>query len=168
MVDHYGLDESWEKGLRGHVDKIFAIDDLANTPHDCDVLLNQNLLENLDNAYQGLAPHHCRKLLGPRFALLRPEFRKTRETLRERDGIIRRILVFFGGVDPTGETEKALEALEMLGRPEVAVDVVVGSNNPRGKKIEAICRGMRNVTFHQQISNTVSYTHLTLPTKRIV
>ena len=153
VVDHYGLDENWEKKLRKHVGKIFVIADLTDRPHECDVLLNQNLLDNLDNAYQGLVPHHCRKLLGPRFALLRPEFRKARETLRERDGIIRRILVFFGGVDPTGETEKALEALRMLGRPDVAVDVVVGSNNPKGEKIEAICRGMDNVAFHQQISN---------------
>lgn len=153
VVDHYGLDESWEKRLRGNVDKIFVIDDLANRRHECDVLLNQNLLDNLDNAYQELIPNHCRKLLGPKFALLRPEFREARETLRKRDGIIRRILVFFGGVDPTGETEKALEALDILGRPDIAVDVVVGSNNPNGEKIEAICRGMSNVTFHQQISN---------------
>jgi UDP-2,4-diacetamido-2,4,6-trideoxy-beta-L-altropyranose hydrolase len=153
VVDHYGLDESWEKGLKGHVDKIFVIDDLANRPHDCDVLLNQNLLDDLENTYKELVPQQCRKLLGPRFALLRPEFRRARETLRGRDGIIRRILVFFGGVDPTGETEKALEALEMLRRPDIAVDVVVGSNNPNGQKIEAICRGMNNVTFHQQISN---------------
>ena len=153
VVDHYGLDEPWEKMLRGHVHKIFVIDDFADRPHDCDVLLNQNLVSDLGNTYESLVPDHCRKLLGPRFALLRPEFRKARETLRDRDGIIRRLLVFFGGVDPTGETEKALEALEMLGRPDIAVDAVVGSNNPRREKIEGICRGMRNVTFHQQISN---------------
>ena len=153
VVDHYGLGESWEKALRGHVDKIFVIDDLANRRHDCEVLLNQNLLDNLDIVYQELVPHHCRKLLGPRFVLLRPEFRKARETLRERDGIIRRILVFFGGVDPTCETEKALGALKMMGRPDIVVDVVVGSNNPNGQEIEAICRSMRSVTFHYQISN---------------
>lgn len=153
VVDHYGLDENWEKKLRKHAGKIFVIDDLTDHPHECDVLLNQNLLDNLDNAYQGLVPCHCRKLLGPRFALLRPEFRKARETLRERDGTIRRILVFFGGVDPTGETIKALEAIEMLARPDIVVDVVVGSNNPRVKEIEAICRTMSNVNFHHQISN---------------
>lgn len=153
VVDHYGLDESWEQGLRGRVDKILVIDDLVNRPHDCDVLLNQNLLDDLDNAYQGLVPNGCRKLLGPRFALLRREFREAREMLRDRDGMIRRTLVFFGGVDPTSETEKALKALEMLGRPDLAVDVVVGSNNPQGEKIEAICRCKRNVTFHRQVSN---------------
>ncbi len=153
VVDHYGLDEYWEKKLRKHVGKIFVLDDLADRPHECDVLLNQNLLDGRANAYQGLVPHHCRKLLGPRFALLRPEFRKARETLRERNGTIGRILVFFGGVDPTGETIKALEALEMLGRPDIVVDVVVGSNNTRGDEIVALCRSMSNVTFHQQISN---------------
>jgi UDP-2,4-diacetamido-2,4,6-trideoxy-beta-L-altropyranose hydrolase len=153
VVDHYGLDESWERKLREHVGKVFVIDDLVNRPHDCDVLLNQNLLGDLDKAYESLVSDHCRKLLGPTFALLRPEFRKARETLRQRDGTIRRILVFFGGVDPTGETEKALDAIDQLDAPDIAVDVVVGANNPRAEIIQAICQGMPNVTFHQQVSN---------------
>ena len=42
IVDHYGLDENWEKIMRPHVGKIMVIDDLADRRHDCDLLLDQN------------------------------------------------------------------------------------------------------------------------------
>lgn len=153
VVDHYSLETAWEKRLRQYVKRIFVIDDLANRHHDCNVLLDQNLYEDMNTLYDGLVPEHAKKLIGPRFALLRPEFRKARETLRQRDGTVRRILVFFGGVDPTGETEKALDAIEQLNRPEIAVDVVVGGSNPRIDAIQERCSSMPNATFHRQVSN---------------
>src|SRR3989344_1282314 len=33
VVDHYRLDATWERTLRGDVGKIMVIDDLANRPH---------------------------------------------------------------------------------------------------------------------------------------
>lgn len=153
VVDHYGLDVTWERILHPKVGRIFVIDDLANRPHDCDMLLDQNLYVGMESRYTDLVPPHARQLLGPRFALLRPEFRKARETLCWRDGTVRRILVSFGGVDPTRETEKVLEALQELNRMDIAVDVVVGDNNPRADVIRAKCGGLPNVTFHCQISN---------------
>ena len=153
VVDHYGLDVTWERLLRPKVGHIFVIDDLANRHHDCDLLLNQNLYAEMESHYTEMLPHHARQLLGPRFALLRPEFHKARESLRKRDGTIRRILVFFGGVDPTRETEKALEALRQLNRLDIAVDVVIGISNPQADVIHTRCSEMPNVSFHSQISN---------------
>ena len=46
VVDHYGLDARWETSLRPAVGRIFVIDDLADRPHDCDCLLDQNLVAN--------------------------------------------------------------------------------------------------------------------------
>ena len=43
VVDHYALDERWEGYLRPYVKKIMVIDDLADRPHACDLLLDQNL-----------------------------------------------------------------------------------------------------------------------------
>lgn len=153
IVDHYGLDAAWERQFRPAVGRIFVIDDLADRPHDCDLLLDQNLHAAMDQRYTGLLPRHARQLLGPRFALLRPEFHKARASLRKRDGTIRRVLIFFGGVDLTQETEKSLEALRRLNRPDVAVDVVVGCGNPRADDISAKCSKMPNVMFHRQVAN---------------
>ncbi|MEH6873424.1 MAG: UDP-2,4-diacetamido-2,4,6-trideoxy-beta-L-altropyranose hydrolase [Candidatus Competibacter sp.] len=153
IVDHYALDRAWESRLRPLVKRIMVIDDLADRPHDCDLLLDQNLYEGMEQRYAGLVPADCRLLLGPRYALLRPEFRKAREQLRQRDGVVRRILVFFGGADPTNETAKALRAIQRLERPDIAVDVVVGAANPHRAEIEALCAELPNASFHCQVAN---------------
>jgi len=46
VIDHYGLDARWETSLRPAVGRIFVIDDLADRTHDCDCLLDQNLVAN--------------------------------------------------------------------------------------------------------------------------
>lgn len=153
VVDHYELDAAWERKLQPHASKLMVIDDLANRSHACDLLLDQNYYRNQDQRYQGLVPEHCITLLGPGHVLLRPEFAAARKRLRARDGIVRRILIFFGGSDSTNQTQKALEALKLLERPDIEVDVVVGSANPNRKTIRAVCDGFVNVTFHCQVSN---------------
>ena len=153
VVDHYVLDERWERYLRPYVKKIMVIDDLADRAHDCDLLLDQNFYDNLESRYDGLVPSSCKKLLGPKYALLRPEFREARKNLRKRDGHVKRIMIFFGGSDPTDETSKALEAIRMLNRPDIAVDVVVGSANPHKDKINEVCAAMTNVDYYCQIEN---------------
>ena len=81
VVDHYGLDASWEAQLLDALaaDKgtslLLAIDDLADRPHRADLLLDQNFSGAVsDQRYQGLVPSHCRQLLTPHYALLGPEY----------------------------------------------------------------------------------------------
>jgi len=153
VVDHYALDRRWEEQMRPFVRKIMVIDDLADHPHDCDLLLDQNLYEDMETRYDGLVPEHCIKLLGPKYALLRRGFREARANLRERDGTVKRILVFFGGSDSTNETAKALEAIQLLGRPDIAVDVVVGLSNPHKDGIKEMCSIMPNAKYYCQVDN---------------
>ena len=150
VVDHYALDAEWERFLRPSVDRILVIDDLADRPHDCDFLLDQNFYPGMERRYKGLVPPGCKQFLGPEFALLRPEFKKARRKLRRRKGKIRRLLVFFGGTDPGNETAKVLAALSLLNRPELRVDVVVGAKNPHKKAIAETCRSLPGVRFHCQ------------------
>lgn len=152
VIDHYALDWRWEAQLRPLVKRVMVIDDLADRPHDCDLLLDQNLYWDMESRYNGLVPDACHKLVGPRYALLRPEFAKARRTLRQRDGQVRRILVFFGGVDHSNETAKALQALSALGRKDLAVDVVVGGANPHKDEIKAVCR-TNGFDYHCQVGN---------------
>ena len=78
LVDHYQLDARWENALRATGVKIMAIDDIADRPHDCDLLLDQNFCRNMDGRYDGLLPQHANRLLGPNYALLRQEFSQAR------------------------------------------------------------------------------------------
>lgn len=153
VVDSYALDAVWEQRLRPLVREIFVIDDLANRPHDCDVLLDQNYYREMRHRYDGLVPPACKLLLGPSHALLREEFYEAREKIGVRDGVLCRILVFYGGSDTTRETEKAIRALVQLQLPSVAVDVVVGGSNSHRAYIEELCAAHDFLHYHCQVSN---------------
>ncbi len=153
IVDHYALDARWEKALRPMCRGLMVIDDLADRQHDCDLLLDQNYYCNQGQRYQGLLPEQCVTLLGPDYVLLRPEFDEARHQLRVRDGIIKRILIFFGGSDSTNQTEMALTALEQLNRRDISVDVVVGLTNPNRHSIQILCDRLPYATYHCNVSN---------------
>ena len=154
VVDHYGLDADWESLMRGAAMKIMVIDDLADRAHDCDLLLDQNLQE--PGRYAGFVPDDCHILIGPRYSLLRPQFAAERQWLRPREGKLERLLVFFGGTDPGGQTLKALEAIRLLGRPGLAVDVVIGKDNPHRATIEVACHALLGATLQCQVGNMAS------------
>lgn len=153
VVDHYGLDREWEQHLRPLVKEIFVIDDLANRSHDCDILLDQNFYRNREKRYLDLVPKTCRLLLGPQHALLRQEFYQAQANLRQRDGKLRRILLFYGGSDRTRETEKAIAALLQLRLFAVQVDVVVGGSNARSETVRALCEKQQGFQYHFQGTN---------------
>ena len=136
IVDHYALGGAWEKTMRPFVRAIMVIDDLADRPHECDLLLDQNLLPDMERRYQNLVPDDCRLLLGPAYALLRDEFYTAEATAQERNQVTH-LLIFFGGGDPDNLTASALRELEGL---DVTADVVIGAGNPHRCDIEALCR----------------------------
>lgn len=150
VVDHYQLDAAWESRARAVAKRIFVIDDLADRPHDCDVLLDQNLYTDGELRYSGRVPPACRLLLGPRYALLRAEFGRLRAGVRPRTGKVGRLLVFFGGGDAGNQTTTALEALSRIDAPR-NVDVVIGAEHPHRGPIEKLCAA-RGYQLHVQTS----------------
>lgn len=126
VVDHYQLDSRWEKAMRPAADSLMAIDDLADRPHDCELLLDQNLVANMARRYDGKLPPGCRQLLGPRHALLRPEFGKLSARSKPADDAPLRVLLMFGGADPQALCLRLLRILApQAGRFEL--NVVAGS-----------------------------------------
>lgn len=148
VVDHYGLDVEWERRLRLHAGKLMVIDDLASRHHDCDALLNQNYSAEGERRYAALVPAACKLLMGPRYALLRPEYAAYRKTLRARDGQVGSVLVFFGGSDPHNMTGMALAALSHAGLRHLKVNVVVGANNPHREALENQAEGRPKTAIH--------------------
>lgn len=148
IIDHYEIDMEWEQSIRPYTKKLMVIDDLARA-HDCDLLLDQNVVPNFEVRYDELVPKRCIKLLGPKYLIMREEFIEARQQIRQRNQNIQRLLVFMGGTDPTNETLKILTALEELTFAHV--DVVVGNGNVNKENIEQICH-KRNYHYHCQIS----------------
>lgn len=149
VVDHYALDARWESALRQASKNILVIDDIADRRHDCNVLLDQNFYADAETRYVGKVPEHCQLLLGPRYALLREEFRLLHKQVRPRKGSVQRILIFFGGVDADNYTALAIEALTNIGINELQVDVVIGAQHPFRESIQAACI-RHNFTCHVQ------------------
>ncbi len=162
IVDHYGLNRHWETAMRQAVGRILVIDDLVSCAHDCDALLNQNSLDSRQTLarYQAILPETLPKtiryLLGPQYALLRPSFIEARQVLRQDqyrhrrwNGPVRRLLVFMGGTDPTGETRRILNGLKDRSGALV-VDVVVGAGNPQREAIAQACAMHPLWRFHCQ------------------
>ncbi len=142
VVDHYGIDAEWETRMRPFCSALMAIDDLANRNHDCDVLLDQNLVCESERRYEPLIPKNARALLGPRYALLREEFRDGCFAARKRDGRIERLFVFIGGVDDSDETSKVLRAISGPQMLRLHVVVLLGKSAPYAPAVRDRCAAL--------------------------
>jgi UDP-2,4-diacetamido-2,4,6-trideoxy-beta-L-altropyranose hydrolase len=139
VVDHYALDQRWELALRSAVGRICVIDDLADRHHECDLLLDQSLHDSPETRYSGLVNASARLFVGPRYALLRPEFDDV--AIRMRDGGLRRMLIFLGGIDPSNEALKVVSALRALGQETPSATFVLGRANPNARHVHRIAHG---------------------------
>lgn len=154
IIDHYSIDIRWEQLVRPFTKEIMVIDDLANRQHDCDILLDQNFYLNMETRYDGLVPLTTKLLLGPSHALLREEFIQAKKHIKPFNGKLERVFIFFGGSDPTNETEKVLRAImPLIQKFNFEVDVVVGKSNPNKKQIEEISLTSNSIHYHCQINN---------------
>lgn len=145
VVDHYQLDRRWESAMRRDVRQIMVIDDHPRRPHDCDVLLDQNLPATADAPVDATG---AQALFGVEYALLQPEYRQLRREARPRTGAIRRVLISFGGSDRFGLTASALRATLANTAGDVAVDVVMPSSIPDRAEIEAVATASSRATVH--------------------
>lgn len=147
VVDHYALDARWHKAVRPYADRIMVIDDLADRLHDCDLLLDQNLIANFASRYSGRVPEHCGLLLGPHYALLQPQYAAAREQVRPRVGPVKHLLCFFGGADTNNLSEMALDSFLSLQTTDIALTLVVASTHLRFGALEAKAAAHANVTL---------------------
>ncbi len=132
IIDHYGIEREWESKARYFACHVMVIDDDTRM-HEADILLNQNI-----NASAVSPAGSCIALLGTKFALLRPEF--SEPVQRVHPEFASRILVNFGGADPTRETLKALQALADFSKgKKLQVEVVAGIANPAWDEISVLC-----------------------------
>ena len=148
VVDHYALDHRWQRTLRPGVGHIMAIDDLADRAHDCDLLLDQNLVSEMESRYTGKTPAGCALLLGPAYALLQPIYAELRERTAPRHGPVRRLFVFFGAGDREDLTGRSLRAFLSLGRLDIAVDVVLSAGSRHEDEIRRHVEPWPNIHIH--------------------
>lgn len=140
IVDHYGLDAHWESQVPPVGCRVMVIDDMADRPHVCDILLDQNLGRQARD-YDGLVPDTCQRLIGPDYALLRPEFAAARPAslARRKTAGLRHIMISMGGADADNVTCDVLDALAACADllADVRITAVVGSSAPHLAAVRA-------------------------------
>jgi UDP-2,4-diacetamido-2,4,6-trideoxy-beta-L-altropyranose hydrolase len=146
IVDHYAIDARWHGSMRDLSAQIVVIDDLANRHHDCDLLIDTAVADL--GRYDRMIPAGARRMLGPRYALLRPDFSKLASGSKKAARAIERVVVAFGGVDATNVTALALDAISKVLPLTAAVDVVLGSGAPHLSKIRQQCESHQTWSLH--------------------
>jgi UDP-2,4-diacetamido-2,4,6-trideoxy-beta-L-altropyranose hydrolase len=132
IVDHYALDARWEGAMASNYRKLMVIDDLADRPHVCNLLLDQTYGREAAG-YCSLVPNDCRVLCGSKYALLRPEFAALRSYSLQRRArpALRELLITMGGVDKHNATGQVLQALRSCSlAADTQITVVMGANAP--------------------------------------
>ncbi len=156
IVDHYEIDFQWEQELKDLSKKFIVIDDLANRKHNCNFLIDQNLGSTKED-YKTLISKDTKLFIGPKYALLRPEFKKYRDysVNRRQDLDIQNILISFGGADKNNFVKKILITLKKIKLPKLSkIEIIVGKGNTQKESLKEICKSFPFVVnFYEDISN---------------
>lgn len=155
IVDHYALDACWEQALASYCRRLMVIDDLADRPHACDLLLDQTFGRDPAD-YRPLVPTQCQLLCGSSYALLRPEFAALRpySLQRRTQPQLRNLLITMGGVDKDNVTSKILIALRASPLPpDCQITVVMGATAPWLAQVQQLAQDM---PWPTQVLNGVS------------
>lgn len=133
IIDHYGLDASFESKARVFSKRIMVIDDLADRTHHCDVLLDQGPLRTPED-YRQWCNRECQLCLGSDYALIRSEFRQLRKlhiTSWSKG------LICFGGADSDNISLTILRALESKTQMrDIKWTVIAGISNPHWQELK--------------------------------
>ena len=146
VVDGYAFHGEYHKSLKNAGLSVLCVDDHGHAgDYQADLVLDQNANASADlYASRGA---NTRLLLGPRYALLRREFRSEAGRFqREIPQLATRILVTMGGSDPRNLTVNVIEALILLDVADIEAAVVVGGTNPHADALRAAAaRSGRNI-----------------------
>jgi UDP-2,4-diacetamido-2,4,6-trideoxy-beta-L-altropyranose hydrolase len=156
VVDHYALTAKWEQAMSWAADYIMAIDDLANRDHFCDLLLDQNFGRYASH-YSNRVCNRARILIGPKFALLRPEFAEYRPNSMARRSLSasHKLLISFGAVDHGNYTTAVLRSLSKVNLgSDTEIDVVLGPESPHILSVqEEIIQSGWGIRLHHNSPN---------------
>lgn len=145
LVDSYRLGLPFEDAIRQAGIRLAVIDDLGRE-HRADLLLDQTL--HRDAASRYAASDCTTRLLGPRFALLRPGFAAARQRVSARRGPVRRLFAMMGGTDPDDCLNLVLDAIVLAEADGIPADIVATSSHPALARLRARCAANPGWTLH--------------------
>lgn len=140
VVDDYAADASYDRALRRFAERVLVLDDHASRVRDADLLLSQALTRTVDD-YAGRVPDRCTILVGPRHALVRPEFGSHVRTVTSNptSSVGYQVFVAMGGTDAGNTLDRVLMALARLA-PEKrhVVHVMISTLSRAADRLDAL------------------------------
>ncbi|MDA8875940.1 UDP-2,4-diacetamido-2,4,6-trideoxy-beta-L-altropyranose hydrolase [Akkermansiaceae bacterium] len=139
VLDGYHFGEAYQAHLKESGFKVLAVDDYGHCDRwNADIVLNQNIRREQD-ALVGLHGDHIQWLEGPKYALLRREFDGQEHWQNRRDSSAPlKLLITFGGVDPTNATARILEGIRSIENLSLEIKVLAGPANPNLENLAQI------------------------------
>jgi UDP-2,4-diacetamido-2,4,6-trideoxy-beta-L-altropyranose hydrolase len=142
IVDHYELGVEFEQQIYtdGFPPMVVAMEDLPGRKHDVDLLVDSNP-GRIDIDYLGLVPRRRTVLyLRSRYALLRPEFWRTRERgFRGLRKTPRKLLIALGASDPDNFSARVIELAPTFRAAGLTTTLIVGPTNPHRTALTDRC-----------------------------
>ena len=128
VLDDYRIDEVYQLAVRAAGLRWLQFDGTARKPLWADVVLNASPAALSEDYQAVLRNPNARLLLGPSYAILRPEFDQViSQDLGRAD---KKILLTFGGGDDRGVNQFVLSTLLPVTSPEQKFIVISGATNP--------------------------------------
>ncbi len=142
VLDGYHFDGAYQEALKVSGLSVRALDDYGHAGrYVADIVVNQNLHARV-TLYKDRAPK-TRLLLGPRYALLRREFRRHKSAQRDHGSKVEEILVTIGGVHRNHVTGVLLRGLGKVNGRSFKVTVVPGMGREASTELEAVAKEVK-------------------------
>lgn len=121
IVDDYSINENGINKFYNIAKKIVYIDDLAKfSEYNMDILVNSSI-EALSIDYKGCA----KKLLGPKYAILRDEFRNKKYKVPKPN--VEKVMITLGGGDENNITKDILDSL-LDNYNDIEYNIILGNS----------------------------------------
>lgn len=148
VLDDYRVDETYQLALRRLRLRWLQFDAGANKPLWADIILNASPSAHAEDYPAIVRNPNAQLLLGPAYAILRPEFQDV--TPRKPGRPVENILVTFGGGDDRGVNQFVLSVLLPVAEPGQRFIVISGANNPNNPILKEWIEtsGEGSVTLH--------------------
>ena len=152
VVDHYALDAQWESQVRPRVARLVAIDDLADRAHDVDALVDATRIgDSGDTVYATRLATSCKRMFGPKYALVRREFNVHRPNSPKPTGDVRSALIFYGNADFGRDCLKTLRAIALRPQLRMTFHLVTGTANADRDEISRLAAGLPHVRVYERV-----------------
>jgi UDP-2,4-diacetamido-2,4,6-trideoxy-beta-L-altropyranose hydrolase len=129
IIDHYAINKIWEDEIKKYVKYICVIDDYIDRPHNCNILINQQIsYDYAITKYKNIINVDCKIYCGNDYLLLHPNYYNYINIKKEYDNDIKRINIFMGGTDTYNITEKIIDICNKYNK-NITYDVIIGKTN---------------------------------------